>query len=354
MQINGQRKYGGPPPGWKGPVPGPGCEVFISQIPREVYEDRLIPLFQSVAPLYEFRLMMNFSGQNRGFAYAKYGDTASAVAAIRALNMYPLENDVKLTVRRSIEKRQLCLGDLPPTMGRNELLMVLRQIADGVEGVTMSPTGPKEKDVTAVVHYTSHYAASMAKKVLVQAFRKLYGVSISIRWMCGSGKSRREDYEERPPAPSRLKTMTINSVTPTCFQFSPDAEHPPPLPTSPSLLHPHTSQAVGDSTPQVMSKILPLKPRSNMDDLLLDSVHQLRWLCKLHGFGVPLYDVRYNHIGPDGFLYFAYRVMVPGLAMPFFGVVHILPNTCSNNMESEVQRAAAKQILSRIWQSKNL
>lgn len=133
-----------------------------------MYEDRLIPLFQSVAPLYEFRLMMNFSGQNRGFAYAKYGDTASASAAIRALNLYPLQSGVKLAVSRSTEKRQLCLGDLPPTIERDELLAVLQQIADGVEKVTMRTTGPKEKDVTALVNYSSHNAASMAKKVLAQ------------------------------------------------------------------------------------------------------------------------------------------------------------------------------------------
>lgn len=25
--TTGQRKYGGPPPNWEGPAPGPGCEV---------------------------------------------------------------------------------------------------------------------------------------------------------------------------------------------------------------------------------------------------------------------------------------------------------------------------------------
>lgn len=155
-------------PGWRGPAPGPGCEVFISQIPRDVYEDRLIPLFQSVAPLYEFRLMMNFSGQNRGFAYAKYGDVASAAAAIRALNLYPLQSGARISVRKSTEKRQLCLSDLPPAMEHSDLLRLLQQIADGVESLVMRTTGPKESDVVALVHYSSHYAASMAKKVLVQ------------------------------------------------------------------------------------------------------------------------------------------------------------------------------------------
>lgn len=153
---------------WRGPAPGPGCEVFISQIPRDVFEDRLIPLFQSVAPIYEFRLMMNFSGQNRGFAYAKYADPASAIAAIQALNQYPLQAGVCLTVRRSTEKRQLCLGDVPSGVGREELLIFLQMVSDGVEGVTLKSVGPKGKDVSALVLYSSHHAASMAKKVLVQ------------------------------------------------------------------------------------------------------------------------------------------------------------------------------------------
>ncbi|KAK3558319.1 hypothetical protein QTP86_017275 [Hemibagrus guttatus] len=544
-QINGQRRYGGPPPGWRGPVPGPGCEVFISQIPRDMFEDQLIPLFQSIVPLYEFRLMMNFSGQNRGFAYAKYGDTANAAATIQALNLYPLPSGVRLTVKRSTEKRQLCLGDLPLAMGRSELLSVLRQITDGVEGITMKTTGPIE--VTAFVHYSSHYAASMAKKVLLQgkesrteairdkniyqmkypsslkchfkfstrliqfrtrlipfrtrlipfrtrlipfrtrlipfrtrlipfrtrlipfrtrlipfrtrlipfrtrlipfrtrlipfrtrlipfrtrlipfrtrlipfrtrlipfrtrlipfrtrlipfrtrlipfrtrlipfrtrlipfrtrlipfrtrlipfrtrlipfrtrlipfAFRKLYGISISIRWMSGSGKSRREGHDEkRLLVPSRL-----NALTPPRFKLSRDPEHPPPLPTPPSTFHPQSfTRAVGGPTPQVMSVMLPAKPRGGVEEPLYDLVLQLRWLCEQHGLGVPIYNMRYDHTGPDGFLYFSYRVVVPGLAVPFCGVAHVLPSTCGN-MEAEVQRAAAKQVFGALWKARNL
>ncbi|KFV65722.1 Dead end protein 1, partial [Dryobates pubescens] len=72
VQINGQRRYGGPPPGWVGSPPCAGSEVFIGRLPQDMYEHELIPLFQSVGTLYEFRLMMTFSGLNRGFAYARY------------------------------------------------------------------------------------------------------------------------------------------------------------------------------------------------------------------------------------------------------------------------------------------
>lgn len=110
--------------GWDGPSPGARCEVFISHIPRDIYEDQLIPLFSSVGPLWEFRLMMNFSGQNRGFAYAKYPSSYLASAAIRLLNGYLLQPGWQLYVRHSVEKRQLCIGELPPATQQGQLLEV--------------------------------------------------------------------------------------------------------------------------------------------------------------------------------------------------------------------------------------
>lgn len=109
---------------WDGPPPGARCEVFISQIPRDVYEDLLIPLFSSVGVLWEFRLMMNFSGQNRGFAYAKYGTAAIANDAIRQLHGYTLGPGTRLNVRCSIEKRHLCIQNLPASTQQEELLQV--------------------------------------------------------------------------------------------------------------------------------------------------------------------------------------------------------------------------------------
>ena len=47
-QENGQRKYGGPPPGWDGPPPERGCEIFIGKLPRDLFEDELIPLCEKV------------------------------------------------------------------------------------------------------------------------------------------------------------------------------------------------------------------------------------------------------------------------------------------------------------------
>ncbi len=49
VQRNGQRIYGGPPPDWEGLPPEKGCEVFVGKVPRDCYEDELVPIFASVS-----------------------------------------------------------------------------------------------------------------------------------------------------------------------------------------------------------------------------------------------------------------------------------------------------------------
>ena len=48
VQRNGQRIYGGPPPDWKGPAPEKGCEIFCGKVPRDCFEDELVPIFTKV------------------------------------------------------------------------------------------------------------------------------------------------------------------------------------------------------------------------------------------------------------------------------------------------------------------
>lgn len=65
VQVNGQRHYG-PPSKWTGPPPPRGSEVFVGKIPRDCFEDELVPIFERAGYIYEMRLMMEYTGQNRG------------------------------------------------------------------------------------------------------------------------------------------------------------------------------------------------------------------------------------------------------------------------------------------------
>lgn len=62
-QENGQRRYGGPPPGWNSPPPGRGCEVFIGKVPRDCFENELVPIFERFGRIYEVdHIMLVLSG----------------------------------------------------------------------------------------------------------------------------------------------------------------------------------------------------------------------------------------------------------------------------------------------------
>nr|XP_032834710.1 LOW QUALITY PROTEIN: APOBEC1 complementation factor-like [Petromyzon marinus] len=94
LAENGQRKFGGPPPGWEGPPPQRGCEVFLGKLPRDLFEDELVPVCQKIGTIYEMRMMMNFNGDNRGFAFVTFTSRQEAQEAIRQLNNYEIRLDV--------------------------------------------------------------------------------------------------------------------------------------------------------------------------------------------------------------------------------------------------------------------
>jgi len=47
QQFNGQRKFWNPK--WDKPIPPRGCEVFVGKIPRNLFEDELVPVFEKVS-----------------------------------------------------------------------------------------------------------------------------------------------------------------------------------------------------------------------------------------------------------------------------------------------------------------
>lgn len=85
----GQRKYGGPPPNWDGPTPGNGCEVFCGKIPKEMFEDELIPLFEKCGSIWDLRLMMDpMTGTNRGYAFVTFTGRDAASNAVKEVYLH--------------------------------------------------------------------------------------------------------------------------------------------------------------------------------------------------------------------------------------------------------------------------
>ncbi|XP_018518709.1 probable RNA-binding protein 46 isoform X2 [Lates calcarifer] len=184
VQENGQRKYGGPPPGWEGPPPPRGCEVFVGKIPRDLYEDKLVPLFERAGRIYEFRLMMEFSGENRGYAFVMYTNREAAQRAIQMLDNYEIRPGKFIGVCVSLDNCRLFIGSIPKDKRKDEIMDEMKKVTDGVVDVIVYPssTDKSRNRGFAFVEYESHKAAAMARRKLIPGTFQLWGHSIQVDW----------------------------------------------------------------------------------------------------------------------------------------------------------------------------
>ncbi|NWX17758.1 DND1 protein, partial [Aegotheles bennettii] len=296
VQINGQRRYGGPPPDWVGDAPPAGTEVFIGRLPQDLYENVLIPLFQSVGKLYEFRLMMTFSGLNRGFAYAKYSDRRGAKAAIAALHNYEVREGCAIVVCRSTEKRELSVDGLAASVSRQELEATLRRVTEGVLSVTLYASPGHKRGQLAVLKYSSHQAAAMAKKTLMEGNLRLGGLQRKVDWLSHSLKQKLQLGKEKPSS----------------------------------------SQARGDKNPGV-----PKQSALSLHEVL----DHLNTLCWQRCLGTPRFLTKCTQANPDGWLRFWCRVVIPGCPVPISGFTWVRQDRPSRSGHEEAMVAAALQVL---------
>ncbi|XP_030609018.1 probable RNA-binding protein 46 isoform X2 [Archocentrus centrarchus] len=184
VQENGQRKYGGPPPGWEGPAPPRGCEVFVGKIPRDMYEDDLVPLFEKPGTIYEFRLMMEFSGENRGYAFVMYTDREAAQRAIQMLDNYEVRPGKFIGVCMSLDNCRLFIGSIPKDKRKDEIMEEMKKVTDGVVDVIVYQSSAEKSRNRgfAFVEYESHKAAAMARRKLIPGTFLLWGHSIQVDW----------------------------------------------------------------------------------------------------------------------------------------------------------------------------
>ncbi|KAI8115288.1 Heterogeneous nuclear ribonucleoprotein Q [Lucilia cuprina] len=121
--TTGQRKYGGPPPNWDGPVPGNGCEVFCGKIPKDMFEDELIPLFENCGTIWDLRLMMDpMTGTNRGYAFVTFTTREAASNAVKQLDNHEIKPGKCLKINISVPNLRLFVGNIPKSKGKEEIL----------------------------------------------------------------------------------------------------------------------------------------------------------------------------------------------------------------------------------------
>lgn len=184
VQDNGQRRYG-PPPDWTGGPPPKGCEVFIGRLPRDVYEDELVPFLEQAGRLYEVRLMMDFAGSNRGYGFATYSCREEAKKAVRELDDREIRAGRRVGVCVSLDNCRLFVGGIPRERSRQEVLDEMQRLTRGVVDVILYPclADRTRNRGFAFVEYTDHRAAAVARRQMVPGKMTLWGChEVAVDW----------------------------------------------------------------------------------------------------------------------------------------------------------------------------
>lgn len=185
--TTGQRKYGGPPPNCDPTQPGAGHEVFCGKIPKDIFEDELIPLFEACGHIWDLRLMMEpLTGLNRGFCFVTFTERAGAQEAVRQLDNHEIRKGKQLKVNISVANVRLFVGNIPKCRSKDEIREEFCKYTDGLLDVIIycSPDNMKKQKNRgfAFLEYESHKTASLAKRKLAGGRIKVWGCDIIVDW----------------------------------------------------------------------------------------------------------------------------------------------------------------------------
>ncbi|RZC32740.1 APOBEC1 complementation factor-like [Asbolus verrucosus] len=181
IQSNGQRIYFPYMSDKNVAAPPRGSEVFVGNLPRDLFEDELVPLFSQVDLIYKVRLMMDFSGSTRGFAFVQYHTIEAANKAIERFNNYPIRKKrngcARITVHISLDNCRLFFGNIPKGKSSEAIEAELRNIIDGIEKVFVyaERKNPRLNRGFAFVEFESHAMAAIARRKLLSGIFDLWG-----------------------------------------------------------------------------------------------------------------------------------------------------------------------------------
>lgn len=138
--------------------------------------------------------MMDFNGNNRGYAFVTFSTKQEAKNAMKQLNNYEIRwvigylvdkafsnqkidishtsscrNGRLLGVCASVDNCRLFVGGIPKTKKREEILAEMKKVTEGVMDVIVYPSAAdKAKNRGfAFVEYETHRAAAMARRKLL-------------------------------------------------------------------------------------------------------------------------------------------------------------------------------------------
>lgn len=182
-QENGQRIYS-IPSSWKIPSPPKGTEIFIGRLPKNLYEYDIVPILEKVGRLYNFRLMLDFFGRTRGYAFATYLKMKDAQKAVQVLNGYEIRPNIHIGIYKSVDNCRLFIGNIPLEKTKEEIFNMLQSLCEGIVDVILygnhNNTGLNRGFVFA--EFESHRLAAMARRQFTPHNLFAWGKRLLVDW----------------------------------------------------------------------------------------------------------------------------------------------------------------------------
>ncbi|XP_043279503.1 probable RNA-binding protein 46 [Venturia canescens] len=184
VQENGQRRLTAPEFTIEMKEKLKGSEIFIGRLPRDCYEDEIMPILQNIGRLLELRLMLDFSGSTRGYAFALFESPAIARQACRALDGYEIRPGRKIGVVTSIDNCRLFFGGVPKDKTKEDFLNELGKLLDGITNIYVYPNSQDKTQNRGFifVEFKDHRAAAMARRKLIPGRVILWNHEIAVDW----------------------------------------------------------------------------------------------------------------------------------------------------------------------------
>ncbi|KAF5909606.1 sorting nexin-14 isoform X3, partial [Clarias magur] len=185
--TTGQRKYGGPPPEstHSGAQPTVGTEIFVGKIPRDLFEDELVPLFEKAGPIWDLRLMMDpLSGLNRGYAFVTFCTKEAAQEAVKLCNNSEIRPGKHIGVCISVANNRLFVGSIPKSKTKEQIVEEFAKVTEGLNDVILyhQPDDKKKNRGFCFLEYEDHKTAAQARRRLMSGKVKVWGNVVTVEW----------------------------------------------------------------------------------------------------------------------------------------------------------------------------
>lgn len=170
-------------------IPPQGCECFVGKLPRDLFEDELIPVFEKYGRIWDLRLMIDpSSGFSKGYCFVTYCEKNDAQTAAKALNDFEIRPGKEIRVNLSVANIKLFIGNIPKTKTKEELKSEFTKIVEGLSEVIIYHQGEAENDKLknrgfCFLEFIDHKSASVAKRKLSSSrFNRVFNREIAVDW----------------------------------------------------------------------------------------------------------------------------------------------------------------------------